>query len=85
MLGGLSFDALALPGHSPDGLGLVIEDLLLVGDYLSPCEIPFVDDAAAYRRTLTRLLVPVAARAAPGDPGPWPTAHRARGRRDRAR
>lgn len=48
--------ALHLPGHSPDGLGLVIEDLLLVGDYLSPCEIPFIDDAAAYQGTLRRLL-----------------------------
>jgi glyoxylase-like metal-dependent hydrolase (beta-lactamase superfamily II) len=34
----------------------VIEDVLLVGDYLSLCEIPFVEDAAAYRDTLTRLL-----------------------------
>ncbi|HEY0990696.1 MAG TPA: hypothetical protein VGD80_26770, partial [Kofleriaceae bacterium] len=36
--------------------GLVVEDVLLVGDYLSPCEIPFVDDARAYRATLARLL-----------------------------
>ncbi len=55
-LGGLAVRGLELPGHSPDGLGLVIEDLLLVGDYLSPCEIPFVDDPPAYRRTLVRLL-----------------------------
>jgi len=48
--------ALHLPGHSPDGLGLVIADHLLVGDYLSPCEIPFIDDADAYRQTLARLL-----------------------------
>ena len=55
-LGGLAMRALELPGHSPDGLGLVIEDVLVVGDYLSPCEIPFVEDAAAYRATLLRLL-----------------------------
>jgi len=47
---------LHLPGHSPDGLGLVVEGLLLVGDYLSPCEIPFVEDARAYRATLARLV-----------------------------
>lgn len=55
-LGGFEVRALDLPGHSPDGLGLVVEDVLLVGDYLSPCEIPFIDDAAAYRRTLLRLV-----------------------------
>jgi hydroxyacylglutathione hydrolase len=55
-LAGIGVRTLELPGHSPDGLGLVVEDLLLVGDYLSPCEIPFVDDARAYRATLTRLL-----------------------------
>ncbi len=50
--------AVHLPGHSVDGLGLVAEHtgLLLVGDYLSPCEIPFVDDAHAYRATLLRLI-----------------------------
>ena len=30
--------------------------LLLVGDHLSPCEIPFVEDAKGYRATLLRLL-----------------------------
>ena len=55
-LAGLALRALELPGHSPDGLGLVVEDTLLVGDYLSPCEIPFIDDARAYRATLARLL-----------------------------
>ena len=33
------------------GLGL-----LLVGDYLSPCEIPFVDEIHAYRATLITLI-----------------------------
>jgi glyoxylase-like metal-dependent hydrolase (beta-lactamase superfamily II) len=53
--------ALHLPGHSRDGLGLWAkeEGLLLVGDYLSPCEIPFVEDLAAYCQTLKRLLVQV--------------------------
>jgi hydroxyacylglutathione hydrolase len=55
-LAGLALRTLELPGHSPDGLGLVVDDLLLVGDYLSPCEIPFVEDARAYRATLGRLL-----------------------------
>lgn len=56
VVGELALRALELPGHSPDGLGLVIEELLLVGDYLSPCEIPFVEDAVAYRHTLVRLV-----------------------------
>jgi hydroxyacylglutathione hydrolase len=55
-LPGVALRVLHLPGHSPDGLGLVVEDVLLVGDYLSPCEIPFVDDARAYRATLARLV-----------------------------
>lgn len=55
-IGGLALRTLALPGHSPDGLGLVADDTLLVGDYLSPCEIPFIDDARGYRATLHRLL-----------------------------
>ena len=55
-LGGLALRTLQLPGHSADGLGLIVEDVLLVGDYLSPCEIPFVEDAPAYRATLARLL-----------------------------
>ena len=55
-LAGIALRTLQLPGHSPDGLGLVLDDVLLVGDYLSPCEIPFIDDAPAYRATLARLL-----------------------------
>lgn len=58
---GLALRALHLPGHSPDGLGLVVDGTLLPGDYLSPCEIPFVDDAVAYRATLVRLLDELAA------------------------
>ena len=55
-LAGVVLRALQLPGHSPDGLGLVIDGVLLAGDHLSPCEIPFVDDARAYRATLARLV-----------------------------
>jgi glyoxylase-like metal-dependent hydrolase (beta-lactamase superfamily II) len=55
-LAGIALATLQLPGHSPDGLGLGFEDVLLVGDYLSPCEIPFIEDAVAYRGTLARLL-----------------------------
>lgn len=57
-LEGAPLHALHLPGHSPDGMALVVPPLglLLVGDYLSPCEIPFVDDARLYRATLERLI-----------------------------
>jgi hydroxyacylglutathione hydrolase len=54
-LGGAEIRVVHLPGHSPDGLGLVVDETLLVGDYLSPCEIPFVDDLDAYLATLARL------------------------------
>jgi glyoxylase-like metal-dependent hydrolase (beta-lactamase superfamily II) len=56
-LGALELRVLHIPGHSVDDLALLVRglELLLVGDYLSPCEIPFVDDAAAYRATLVRL------------------------------
>lgn len=55
---GVYLIALSLPGHSPDALALVdtTAGLLLAGDYLSPCEIPFVDDLPAYRASLVRLL-----------------------------
>jgi hydroxyacylglutathione hydrolase len=55
-VGGAAVRALLLPGHSPDGLALVAERTLLCGDYLSPLEIPFVDDLHAYRETLARML-----------------------------
>lgn len=64
-VGGAAIRALSLPGHSRDGLALVIESegALVVGDYLSPCEIPFVEDLEAYRATLQRLIALVDARA----------------------
>ena len=57
-LAGSPLHVLELAGHSFDGIALVVEELglLLPGDHLSPCEIPFVDDAHAYRATLVRLL-----------------------------
>jgi hydroxyacylglutathione hydrolase len=55
-LGRAELRALLLPGHSPDGLALVADGVLLSGDHLSPLEIPFVDDVQAYRATLARLL-----------------------------
>lgn len=57
-IGGARLRGLSLPGHSPDGLALLLDEprVLFAGDYLSPCEIPFVDDLDAYRATLRRLL-----------------------------
>lgn len=80
-LGDATLDVLHLPGHSPDGLGLWAADsgLLIVGDYLSPCEIPFIADLAAYRVTLRRLLklLPQVEQVLPGH-GPVLTAAQAR-------
>ncbi len=49
---------LETPGHSLDGLALFLkeEDVLLAGDYLSPLEIPFIDDLQSYRNTLLRFI-----------------------------
>ncbi len=57
-LGNTQVEVLQLPGHSEDGLALRFaqDGLLIVGDYLSPCEIPFVSDLTAYRATLRKLL-----------------------------
>ena len=57
-LAGSPLRVLELQGHSFDGIALVVEELglLLPGDHLSPCEIPFVEDAPAYRETLLRLI-----------------------------
>lgn len=57
LVAGASVEVALLPGHSEDGVALVVDGrTLLPGDYLSPCEIPFVADAAAYRATLLRLV-----------------------------
>lgn len=77
----VSIQALLLPGHSADGLGLYIPaaHTLIVGDYLSSCEIPFVEDAEAYFHTLTQLilLMPKITQVIPGH-GPLLTADQAR-------
>lgn len=69
-VGGTVIEALAFPGHSADGLALWLPDdgLLLPGDYLSPCEIPFVEDLEAYQATLGRVrkLLPDVRRVIPG-------------------
>lgn len=54
-IGDLDIEAFLIPGHAPDCLAIRAENWLLVGDYLSPCEIPFVDNLTDYRRTLKRL------------------------------
>ena len=56
VVGGVTLRALQLSGHSREDIAIVVEDVLLTGDYLSPCEIPFVEDAKAYRQTLSRLV-----------------------------
>lgn len=56
VVGGVTLRALQLAGHSREDLGILAEDVLLCGDYLSPCEIPFVDEAKPYRVTLNRLV-----------------------------
>lgn len=60
-VGDLDIEAFLIPGHAPDCMALRAENWLLAGDYLSPCEIPFVDDLEAYRRTLQRLMTLIAA------------------------
>ena len=56
-----TIQAFLIPGHHPDCMAIRAENYLLVGDYLSPCEIPFVDNLADYRRTLQRLLTLITA------------------------
>jgi len=55
-IGDLDIEAFLIPGHAPDGMAIRAENWLFVGDYLSPCEIPFVDNLTDYRRTLKRLI-----------------------------
>ena len=54
-IGDLEIEAFLIPGHTPDGMAIRAGKWLLVGDYLSPCEIPFVDNLTDYRHTLQRL------------------------------
>jgi hydroxyacylglutathione hydrolase len=80
-IGDLDLETFSAPGHAPDCMALRAENWLLVGDYLSPCEIPFVDHLADYRRTLQRLMTLIAGGidyVIPGH-GPVLTAETARG------
>jgi glyoxylase-like metal-dependent hydrolase (beta-lactamase superfamily II) len=51
-------EALALSGHTPDGVAYRVRelDLLAVGDHLSTVEFPFATSTAAYRATLAALI-----------------------------
>jgi hydroxyacylglutathione hydrolase len=58
-VGSFTVETLALPGHTDGGLGYRVrsEGLLVVGDYLSSYEFPFVyHSTAAYRASLAALL-----------------------------
>jgi hydroxyacylglutathione hydrolase len=72
-VGDLDIEAFLIPGHAPDCMAIRVENHLLVGDYLSPCEIPFVDNLADYRRTLSRLLSLIAPAVDTVIPGHGPT------------
>jgi glyoxylase-like metal-dependent hydrolase (beta-lactamase superfamily II) len=56
-VGEITVQMLLTPGHSPDGMALLINEagVLVTGDYLSPCQIPIVDDFDSYYRTLHRF------------------------------
>jgi hydroxyacylglutathione hydrolase len=57
-VGPFSIETMELEGHTDDGIGLRLRDpdVLIVGDYLSPIEYPFVyHSTAAYRSTLAGL------------------------------
>jgi glyoxylase-like metal-dependent hydrolase (beta-lactamase superfamily II) len=57
-VGPFTVEVLALPGHTPDGVGYRARsvDLLAVGDYLSAVEFPFASSTADYRATLGKLI-----------------------------
>ena len=58
-VGPFTIETMALPGHTACGAGFRVRDLglLVVGDYLSVIEFPFVYvSTAAYRATLSALL-----------------------------
>jgi hydroxyacylglutathione hydrolase len=57
-VGPFAFETMELEGHTDDGIGLRLRqpDVLIVGDYLSPIEYPFVyHSTVAYRSTLAGL------------------------------
>jgi glyoxylase-like metal-dependent hydrolase (beta-lactamase superfamily II) len=58
-VGPFAVETLALPGHTDCGVAFRLRtpDILIVGDYLSPIEYPFVYfSTAAYRSTLAALV-----------------------------
>jgi hydroxyacylglutathione hydrolase len=57
-IGPFAIETMELEGHTDDGIGLRLRDpdVLIVGDYLSPIEYPFVyHSTVAYRSTLAGL------------------------------
>jgi glyoxylase-like metal-dependent hydrolase (beta-lactamase superfamily II) len=71
--GAIELELLPAEGHTSDGMALLAEPLglLLVGDYLSDVEIPWISDGgslADYRATLARLA-PLLERASTVVPG----------------
>jgi glyoxylase-like metal-dependent hydrolase (beta-lactamase superfamily II) len=59
-VGPFSIETMELEGHTDDGVGLRLRepDVLIVGDYLSPIEYPYVyHSTVAYRSTLAGLAV----------------------------
>lgn len=69
-IGDAELELLPADGHTVDGMAIraPFAEVLLCGDYLSPCELPMVADPAAYLATLRRLE-PVVADAAWVVPG----------------
>lgn len=81
--GALEIELQPAEGHTSDGTALFARELgvLIVGDYVSAVEIPWISPGGSlddYRATLERLapLVEAATAVVPGH-GPWHTAERA--------
>jgi len=57
-VGPFAVETIPLPGHTADGVGFRVRelDLLVLGDYLSAIEFPFVSSLSAYRATLAGLI-----------------------------
>ena len=91
-VGPFELETMELEGHTDDGIGLRLRDpdVLIVGDYLSPIEYPFVyHSTAAYRATLAGLADLLRedppAHVVPGHGARLETAAGARDRGDRPR
>lgn len=84
---GLDLHVVHLPGHTGDGLGLVVDDTLICGDILDSLELPLpLQDLDAYFQSLARIeaILPHVARVVPGH-GPALSAVAARSQLDRDR